>query len=313
MRVKELDEFVEKHTLPLEGWVGWKAKEKRAALKAYLHPGHSTGPEVTGFNITDPLHKAAVDAENVVAHGEEEIVRTIHGWLESVDLTYYQIGAVCSLLLAKKFVPSPYESVFDWAEAVFDVKKRTLRYWIQIYETLMSLGVHWDDVKDIRWTVLASVVSRLNEHNWREWLSKVRSLSRKEIRGQQEEVEKRPKRTRPEEPKAPPPHEPVLERPPVRSSTRFAFDLYEDQLEVVRAALIRAREEGETDYDNQALYYICLDYLGSPSHVSHKPTTLVDVFNSIRQSEPDLEVALVEKILRPLSEVFPEASISAEV
>jgi hypothetical protein len=47
-----------------------------------------------------------------------------------------------------------------------------------------------------------------------------------------------------------------------RDSYRYRFQpIYRDQAKVINAALAIAREDGSTNYDSVALYYICLDFL----------------------------------------------------
>lgn len=47
-----------------------------------------------------------------------------------------------------------------------------------------------------------------------------------------------------------------------KSRIRF-YDVFDDQLPQIRAALDKARDEMETDHDSQALEMICVHYLAN--------------------------------------------------
>jgi hypothetical protein len=54
------------------------------------------------------------------------------------------------------------------------------------------------------------------------------------------------------------------------------YSLHDDQVDLIKTALAKARKEGETEYDSVALTYICMDFIATPSNPEFKSHSLPD-------------------------------------
>lgn len=332
MSSKDLDALVSEHEIAVpEGWAKMKVGEKRAWLKEQFEEDVEADVEdtetATDVNEPDDAVEDAVDVEAVettteavsqvpakvepkkapakkakVKSGaietpgedvlsdlvheienmkEDEARQTVTSLNNETEMTMFKLGGVLSLIQANGWY-SPYASFREFVEKDLGMHYRKATYWSAIYNHLAESKVPWEKVKSVGWTKLKEIAEVLTVDNVDEWVKIATSQTTLQL------IETVKAHKQKDAPKA-------LEDQSSKTVTTMTFKVHEDQKEIVKTALEKAKENSGTTVDTAALEFICMDYLGGQSM-------------SDRLKKMGLEAAL-----EALDKAFPNAEISVEL
>ena len=256
---------------------------------------------------TMKLMKKAQEQVGAESETEDLIVKTVHEvenlepnkafdlvpkLLNSIDQDYFKLGGVLSVIQAQGwYMDRGYESFRAFVEGECGMHYRKAMYLISIYNGLVESGVEWNQVKHIGWTKLKELASILTPDNVAEWVAAAESMSVLQL---QEYIKSKTEGVASDDTKA--------AEADVKKTTTMTFKLHDDQKQVVREALDKAKHETGTEYDSVALEHIALEFLGGTSKLKSMPT-----LKELMQGKSP------EDVLQIFGEVFPEVELTAEL
>jgi len=247
MKVVELKAFATAE-LPVQAEELCKLKKAELiiALKnAFPHPDALDSPQVTGFNPLDPIHATVGEVQAVKS--ESEAIAYVYELVDKNDFHFFKIGGMLANMMTKGWM-GEYDDFGAMVEGEFGFKNRKALYLISIYHAIVTCGATWDEVKEIGWSKLGLIAASLTPENYKAWFAKVSDVSHATIR----ELVKH------KEEGGAPPADATAESTPKKT---LKFVVHEDQIENIQAALKKAKEAGNTEFDGPALDWICIDYL----------------------------------------------------
>lgn len=248
MKVVDLKAFAQAE-LPVQAEELCKMKkvELVAALKnAFPNPDALDTPEVTGFDPMDPIHASVAEAQALAS--ESDAIAYVYELVDKNDFNFFKMGGALAEMLTRGWM-GEYDDFGAMVEGEFGFKNRKALYLISIYHAIVSCGASWDEVKEIGWSKLGILATSLTPDNYKEWFAKVSDVNFATTR---ELVKVK------DADGNPPPADANAESTP---KTKMTFVLHEDQIENITAALTKAKEIGQTEFDGPALDWICIDFL----------------------------------------------------
>lgn len=254
MKTAELVAFYDQH-----GGVGptvdefkkLKVAEKKALLKsAFPDPEALDSPDVTGLDLTDPIHRTVVEVASL--KDEAAAIAYITSLNDDAQFNFFRVGGALAEMLAHGWM-GDHEDFGSFVEAEFGFKLRKAQYLIAIYNALVTCGATWPDVKNVGWAKLALVASAglLDAENYKEWIERIEDATFSSVH----EMVKEAKGTKSGDGST------SGESTPTK---KLKFTVHEDQEQNILAAIEKAKADGETEFDGPALEYLCLDYLSGP-------------------------------------------------
>ena len=177
-----------------------------------------------------------------------------------------------------------FESYVDFHQFVFDkygMQARKAYYLIAIYTDLVTKQIAWEKVKHLGWTKLKELAPILTPENTDEWVAKAEKLTVMEL------IAALKAGTSPSD----------ITGKTSDDVTTLKFKLKPDQLEIVQAAVAKAKGEIGTEYDNVAIENICAGYVGGV--ITDHQTDLKGVMKG----------AGWEAVLTAFDELFPDVGL----
>lgn len=248
MKVVELKAFAAAE-LPVQAAELCKLKKAELiiALKnAFPHPDALDTPEVTGFDPTDPIHATVGEVQALAC--ESDAIEYVYQLVDKNDYNFFKMGGALAEMLTHGWM-GEYDDFGSMVEGEFGFKNRKALYLISIYHAIVTCGASWEEVKKIGWSKLGYLATSLSPENYKEWFAKAADVNFATVR----EMVKAKDATG-----NPPPADATAESTPKKT---LKFVVHEDQLENIQAALTKAKEAGNTEFDGPALDWICIDYL----------------------------------------------------
>jgi len=251
------------------------SKKKKATKKA------KTGEDL--------IVKTAHELENL---GREDAYNLVRELSNEVDFSYFKLGGVLSVIQAQGwFHDDGYDNFKAFVEAEFGIHYRKAMYLVAIYNGLVESGVPWDKVSHLGWTKLKELAHIMTPENVDEWVAAAESMSVIQLQEYIKEKQSGTLETGSEESEA-----------EVEKITTMTFKVHEDQKEIIREAIEKAKLEAGTEFDTVALEAICMNYINSGANVAAK-VSVKDV----------MEKAGWQEVLTIFEQIWPDINVSVEV
>lgn len=243
-----------------------QAPKAKAKAKTSTNLLLDIATEVEGLSKTKALHLA----DNLAEHIEED---------------YFRLGGVLKLISENSWFEG-FDSFDAFVFEKYGFQGRKARYLISIYTELVTKQIPWEKVGHLGWTKLKELAPILTLENVDEWVTKATPVSVIELIAMLKAK-----------------LDPSGEQSGKTSDdvTTLKFKVKPDQLEVVQAALAKAKGEIGTDYDTVALENICAGYVGGV--VTANQTDLKTV----------IKAAGWEAVLTMFGDVYPEIDLTVKV
>lgn len=170
--------------------------------------------------------------------------------VEREDL-YYRLGGIIVDIKEKSLhVEAGYEKNSEGFAAFIDnsigISQRTAYYMVSTYKRLRKAGLTSKDLEGIGWTKARLLAQVKDDEELEEWISKAKTLTRKELEEQVTEGQK------------------VVNTEKIQKVT-YNFTLYGDQNMLVEQALDHAKQQvdgkNEKEALNKAFEHICTQYV----------------------------------------------------
>ncbi len=248
----------------------------------------------------DPIGQATHNIENLDA---EQARKMAHDLLDGAEFSSFQLGGVLLQVIEKKhYTKYGFADFKSFVDAEFGFKYRTAMYLVQIYNEVLEYKLDWDSIKHIGWTKLKTLLNPnlnlITAENVGQWIKKAEGMTVKQL---EEAVKGASSGT-----------QNATGHDPGKDITTMTFKLHGDQKAVIRAALEKAKEIGDTQYDTVALEYIATQFLATPSvQPAAQPAAVVQV-----EGHSMLEVfkqAGYMAVLEAFEAAFPDIELSVEI
>jgi hypothetical protein len=262
-----------------EAKVPAKAEPKKAPAKK---AGKAVAKKTTEGTIEQPGEDVLSDLVHEIENLKEDEARHMVASLNNeTEMTMFKLGGVLSVIQANGWY-QPYASFREFVEKDLGIHYRKATYWSAIYNHLSESKVPWEKVKGIGWTKLKEIAEVLTVDNVDDWVK----IASEQTTLQLIETVKNFKQK--DAPKA-------LEDQSSKTVTTMTFKVHEDQKEIVKTALQKAKDESGTTVDTAALEFICMDYIGGQSMADK------------------LKKMGLEAALEAVEKAFPNTNISVEL
>lgn len=238
--------------------------------------------ETTSEN--DVIMEVAHEVENLT---QEKAISLVPTLVEDLEFNMFKIGGILSVINAHKWF-GEHKNFKELVEKEFNMEYRKAMYLADIYDNLLVNEIPWEAVKDVGWTKLRVLAKHLTKENVEYWAAQAKKLTFIQLIEALKQSNKGADKGEAEE-----------SGPTTSTVTTITFKLHEDQKEVVKTAIEKAKEEFETDFDNVALERLCTGYLGGTVEVD---TKVVNVEDSLKQLG-------YEKALDMFAELWPDINI----
>ena len=235
---------------------------------------------------TDVIMDVAHEIENLTQDSAFQMVPAL---VEDTEFNLFRLGGALSVIRAHKWF-GEYKSFKELVEQQFNMEYRRAMYFSDIYDNLLANDIPWDAVKDIGWTKLRVLAKHLTKDNVDYWAAQAKKLTFIQL------LEALKTKDKPE-------GEAEESDPTTSTVTTLTLKLHEDQKEVVKTALQKAKEETNTEFDNVALERICTGYLGGTINID---TDNVPVESALKELG-------YEKALDLFSELWPEINLVVQI
>jgi len=117
----------------------------------------------------DPLTCAAHEIENV---GEAEAHRLAAEIAETSDFDAFRLGGLLARIHRERwYVGAGYPDFRSYVEARHGFKLRKALYLAAIYESVIDLGLTWQELRPVGWSKLKELVGVVDRDNARDWLA----------------------------------------------------------------------------------------------------------------------------------------------
>jgi hypothetical protein len=190
---------------------------------------------------------------------------------------------------------------YDYCFDRFGIKRRKVQWLMNIYNSLVTLDVPWELAKEVGWSNLKQLSTFLCSLESEDEVLKVLNA----CKGQSVSwVAAALKDWKSEG--TPTGDIPTTESTPV---TKMTFQLHDDQRPAIDNALMKAKDEGNTEFDGVALEYICMDYLAGGKK---ETPSLSSLFKNIRKDADDDNTA-INMILKTFCDVFDQVHLEVHV
>jgi hypothetical protein len=131
-----------------------------------------------------------------------------------------------------------YKSFSDYVEAELDIRGRKAHFLVQITKTMRSLGIAWEEVREVGWRKMACITPLLTHENHEKWIEEAKTTS---LTALSEKIKAEKKGEAPDE----------------NPTRRMGFQLDEDQYSIVQSALDYAKRYEEVKSNADAITRIC--------------------------------------------------------
>lgn len=224
----------------------------------------------------DVLVATATEVEKLTKTRALDLAKTLSNGIET---DYLLLGGVLKVIKENAW----FDGFSDFETFVLEnygFKNRKAMYLIEIYDNLVTKQIPWEKVAPLGWTKLKDLARHLTVDNVDEWVEKALNLSVSEL----QQMLKAPAASG--------------DSTKTTSTTQvLKFNLVNDQIETVKAAIAKAKAEMGTEYDNVALEALCSGYLSGSVGVA---PSLEDI---LKKYEP-------EEVLNIISNLHPQIDIS---
>jgi DNA-binding transcriptional MerR regulator len=294
MKSKELNDFYASPAciVKIDGWSKMKVDEKRKAMVEALFPtDNAKAPEEIGDAPEQADDDKLAELSEVIEKLDDrnEIEARIDVILESEGLNDYQLGGLFERLQDLNDF-SPYENFSQYVQGRFGIKYRKAMYLMGIYTGLLNAGVAWDQVKNVGWTKLKTIIGILTKDNVDEWVQKAAAMNT--ISLEQAVKDFQSSGESPTE--------------PVSNMKTKTFKFAADQMEIVDDALTKAKAQSGTEIDSVACEFIMLEYLGNapkPVPAAEKKSD-VDAEQSAKIADLEKQIEELQNQAAPAAEMF---------
>jgi hypothetical protein len=97
------------------------------------------------------------------------------------EKTFFEIGGVLSAIQKRKWF-DPFSSLDEWVENNTALSRSKARALSQIYDSVVTSGVKWADIRHLEWTKLNAIAGLLNAGNADHWIEVASNHSRPQIK-----------------------------------------------------------------------------------------------------------------------------------
>ena len=247
------------------------------------------------FDPNNAIHSAVAKIEKISS--EAEAAALVEQLADATGFYQFALGGVLVKIQAQGWTNGVGE-FYAYLEDRFGMKKRKAQYLMSVFNTLVSLNVPWEKAKLVGWSNLRILAPLLTPENVDEWLSKASGQTHGHVKAMIALAK--------QDGTIPSGKFDDLESEPV---VKKVFKIHADQVESIDNAIAKAKQEGNTQFDGQALEYVCMDYLAG----GKKPTTTVNaLFQKIKKSA-DTPTDAIDVILTAFCEIFPEVTIEVTI
>lgn len=241
MTTPELDALVEQQGYQIPKWDQLSVQDKKKAMVAFLFPDDATPAQKKLLN--DPIQQVSSDIENL--DDQWEIEKEISSVQSSQGISGFKLGGLLQRLNLK--------GAFDegvtfkaYIDDKFGVRYRKAMQLVSNYNGIINSNVAWSDIEDLGWTKVAIILKVITPENVKEWVAKAKSVNNPTLRKMVDEA------------MAP---ADGATAPEAKNYTTKTFQLHEDQVEIVEAAIEDAMKKGGTEHKGTALEWVCTGYL----------------------------------------------------
>lgn len=206
--------------------------------------------------VSDPITSAIAEIESVT--NAEDAKAAVENLLATEGLNDFKLGGYLSHIQDNGWFMG-HDTFQAFIEAELPVKYRKAMYLINIYNGLSVLGIPWEKVSSLGWTIIIELLPVLSAENVDQWLDAVKGLNRETVH----EMVKKALAVGNDE------SEPEADPTMVKTLT---FKAHADQEETIETALDLAMSKTGTTVRTVALEYICLQYNGAGGESVTFPT-----------------------------------------
>lgn len=235
----------------------------------------------------DFLQSTAAELENLSKDQAFTLADTL---LEQAGTNDFKLGGVLSVIQTHGWFEG-YPSFRAMVDDRFKMHYRKALYLVQIYNDLVENQIPWEKVKGLGWTKLKEIAKLLTPSNVDEWVARAKSMTVLQLKEYVSGAKKKAKSG-------------SSETISTDVST-MTFKVHQDQKDIIRAALDKAKDETHTDVDTVALTNICTGYVAGT------------VAAAVLQPENVSLEDLLKKhgymdVLMAFDKVFPEVNITVD-
>jgi hypothetical protein len=250
------------------------------------------------------IHEQWFDPNNVIHSTVEKLskIETSDEAAELVDqlddqVTYHQflLGGVLSEIQKRGW--AGHKEFYNAIDHRHGLKKRKTQYLMSVYKMLIALDVPWEDAKQVGWSNLRVLAPLLDANNVKEWIEKAKGMTHKALVEAVQEFKGTKKKEDPFDGETSTP------------TYTFTFQVHEDQKPLIVEAVEKAKQEGNTKFDGQALEYIAIDFLAGGKKTS---TTIDEMLYQIKEVA-DTDSIAVDVIMASFCSVFPNAHVDVDL
>jgi hypothetical protein len=146
----------------------------RQGLETNGHKSQSCAKASVGEDLVDLVQ----EIENLTK--DDAIARLLH-LEERNEKTFFEIGGVLWALQKRKWF-DPFASLDEWVENKTALSRSKARALSQIYDSVVTSGVKWADIKHLEWTKLNAIAGLLDASNADQWIEVASNHNRAEIK-----------------------------------------------------------------------------------------------------------------------------------
>lgn len=223
--------------------------KKKAVTKKKVATKKKAAAKTKDENI-DLLASIAMEVEN---YAEDDAVDKMTDLMQDVYTNYFKIGGVLSVIQANSWWKAyGFDSFKSFVIEHFGGSYRTAMYWLRIYNDLIEADIPWDAVKNVGWTKLKELSAILTKDNLEFWVKKAEELTAIQlIKFIADYKQKENKANTTDD---------DMEDAKGKLTT-YTCKVHEDQKEMIKEAIIKAKSDANTEFDGVALESICMNYL----------------------------------------------------
>lgn len=291
--------------VPVEPEGGSGRKPARPPARRALAPRALHGDVLEPDLLTTTAH----EIENLCAERAHALVAELG---ETSDYNAFKLGGVLARIHSERW----YEDHGDFKTYVQDVHGFSVSkafYLVNIYKSVVELGLAWKDLKPVGWSKLKELAAIITKDNAAEWLARAAAPDMTVLR-----LHALVKAARDGDGGS---GQGLLGGGAGAASHKLAFKLHDDQAEIVKAAIDKAKGVSGTAHDSAAIEYIAQDFLANAEKMKAAGAAL----GPARAIEPAQAEPAQAEIIQHLRKIgleaalalvdlaFPDANISVEI
>jgi len=144
-----------------------------------------------------------------------------------------------------------YETLREYAEDELGIQYRRARYFIGIADAVAELKLDWDDIREIGWTSMRTVLPVLTKDNAKSWLDRAENTSRRELQKQVQDARG------------------AVSRGESKNIT-IKLTLSEAESSIIMSALDKAKEMISNESSSLAMEHICYEWFQASGNSPEK-------------------------------------------